>query len=123
MCICVCLNAQILFLKGINEALQQVVFSFHCLTVLGFITRDAPRGHTVSKNGSISFFFFFFSSSYSQIGTLIYSLNSPLSYSGCIVLIVFNNSRPIKIHSCPLYREGGDQLTLTCVTSKHHLIS
>ena len=26
-------------------------------------TRDAPRGHTVSKNGSISFFFFFFSSS------------------------------------------------------------
>ena len=25
-----------------------------------FITRDALKGHTVSKNGSISFFFFFF---------------------------------------------------------------
>ena len=50
------------------------------------------------------FLFFFFSSSWSQIGTLIYSLNSPLSYSGCIVLIVFTNSRPIKIHSCRLYR-------------------
>ena len=33
--------------------------------------RDALKGHTVSKNGSISFFFF--SSSYTQIGTLIYS--------------------------------------------------
>ena len=81
------------------------------------ITRDALRGHTVSKNGTISF-----SSSWLQIGTLIYSLNSPLSYSGCIVLIVFNRSRPIKIHSCRLYREGGDPLTPTCVTSTHHLI-
>ena len=27
------------------------------------LTRDALKGHTVSKNGSISFFFFFFSSS------------------------------------------------------------
>ena len=49
-------------------------------------------------------------------------LNSPLSYSGCIVLIVVNNSRPIKIHSCGLYREGGDPLTPTCVMSTHHLI-
>ena len=84
---------------------------------VSFFTRDALKGHTVSKNGSISFF----SSSYPQIGTLIYSLNSPLSYSGCIVLIVFNKSRPIKIHSCRLYCEGGDPLTPTCVTSKHHL--
>ena len=86
---------------------------------VSFFTRDALKGHTVSKNGSISFF----SSSYPQIGTLIYSLNSPLSYSGCIVLIVFNKSRPIKIHSCRLYCEGGDPLTPTCVTSKHHLIN
>ena len=27
--------------------------------VWGLVTRDALRGHTVSKNGSISFFFFF----------------------------------------------------------------
>ena len=85
-----------------------------------FFTRDALKRHTVSKNGSISFFF---SSSYPQMCTLIYSLNSPLSYSGCIVLIVFNKSRPIKIHSCRLYCEGGDPLTPTCVTSKHHLIN
>ena len=78
---------------------------------------------SITRNASIAgILFFFFSSSYPQIGTLIYSLNSPLSYSGCIVLIVFNNSRPIKIHSCRLYREGGDPLTPTCVTSTHHLI-
>ena len=75
------------------------------------ITRNA------SKAGIL-----FFSSSYTQIGTLIYSLNSPLSYSGCIVLIVFNKSRPIKIHSCRLYCEGGDPLTPTGVTSMQHLI-
>ena len=28
--------------------------------ILSIVTRDALRGHTVSKNGSISFFFFFF---------------------------------------------------------------
>ena len=27
---------------------------------ISFFTRDALKGHTVSKNGSISFFFFFF---------------------------------------------------------------
>ena len=53
---------------------------------------------------------------------LIYSLNPPLSYSGCIVLIVFNRRKPIEIHSCGLYREGGDPLNATCVTSTHHLI-
>ena len=29
--------------------------------VWGLVTRDALRGHNVSKNGSISLFFFFFS--------------------------------------------------------------
>ena len=28
----------------------------------------------------------------------------------------------MKIHSCRVYREGGDPLTPTCVTSKHHLV-
>ena len=104
----------LLIIRGNNLVINSVYRSWF------IITRDALKGHTVSKTGSISFFFF--SSSYTQIGTLIYSLNSPLSYSGCIVLIVFNKRRPIKIHSCRLYCEGGDPLTPTCVTSMHHLI-
>ena len=106
--------------KQLHSSSKQHVSNELTRDCLHLITRDALKGHTVSKNGSISFFFF--SSSYTQIGTLIYSLNSPLSYSGCIVLIVFNKSRPIKIHSCRLYCEGGDPLTPTCVMSMHHLI-
>ena len=81
-----------------------------------------PEGAYCVKNGSISFFFFFLRRSYKAVHQYIYSLNSPLSYSGCVVLIVFNNSRPINIHSCRFNREGGDPLNPTCVTSTHHLI-
>ena len=82
-------------------------------------TRDALRGHTVSKNGSISFFFFFFVVATNLYINLFIKLS--LSYSGCFVLIVFNKSRPIKILFCRIYREGEDPLTPTYVTSKHHL--
>ena len=49
-------------------------------------------------------------------------LNSALSQKGSIVLIVFNKNGPIKIHYRRVYREGGDPLIFTCVTSKQIII-
>ena len=39
---------------------NKMVNELYARYYISLITRDALRGHTVSKNGSISFFFFFF---------------------------------------------------------------
>ena len=77
----------------------------------GIFTRDPLKGHTVSRSESISFLFFFF---FVVVATNLY-INlfiKPSLHSGCTVLIVFNQSRPIKSHSCRVYRKGGDPLPL-----------
>ena len=51
------------------------------------------------------------------------TLNSALSQKGSIVLTVFNRSGPIKTHYRSVYREEGDPLISTCVTSKQVIIS
>ena len=49
-------NGSISFYAGCPEGAYRVLKRVDFF----FFTRDALRGHTVSKNGSISFFFFFF---------------------------------------------------------------
>ena len=66
----------------------------------------------MSKNGSISFFFLFF----------VVATNRHINLFIKLTPLLVGKNRPIKIHSCRLYLEGGDSLTPTCVTSKHHLI-
>ena len=48
-----------------------------CIIEEYVVTRDALRGHTVSKNGSISFFFFFLPRSHKSVHNLFIKL-SPL---------------------------------------------
>ena len=75
--ICTLVNQLLLFKSNLlpypfkQKTAMPSYISSHCTTVactvLSFdnkiITRDALRGHTMSKNGSISSFFFFFCSS------------------------------------------------------------
>ena len=43
--------------SGVQKPYVRTRVSLRCQPVPTLVTRDALRGHTVSKNGSISFFF------------------------------------------------------------------
>ena len=97
-----------------------IFFFFVVVKNLHINYTGCPQGRPCLGLGRVSLFFF----SFVVVTNLHinFALNSSLSHKGCIVLIVFNKSGPMKIYYWRVYHEGGEPLIPTCVTSNHHLI-